>query len=166
MDILPLLWNHGTCPSRYAWHAIQRSKDNHCSMSCQLCHHLQFRQRPSEPHPCTGDQPVISKHLINLYRFQTSEVTTLFWKLQLSIILQLRLIRLLSIIVAIVIPDHDSRSVQMFTKGLKAAHWKVMSREVSYSDIGNSIANSCSVITAVHSSFASNVDQIVLKTPP
>jgi hypothetical protein len=68
--------------------------------------------------------------------------------------------------VAIVIPDHDGRSVQMFTKGLKAAHWKVTSREVSYSNIGNTIANSCSVITAVHSSCVSNVDSIILKTLP
>jgi hypothetical protein len=68
--------------------------------------------------------------------------------------------------VAIVIPNHDGHSVQTFTKGLKAAHWKVMSREVSYSDISNSVADSCSVITAVHSSCVSNVDQIVLKTPP
>jgi hypothetical protein len=98
----------------------------------------------------SGDQLVISGYLINSYCFQTSEVTPLFWKLQSSIIAQLRLIRLLSIIVAIVIPDHDGCSVQMFTKGLKAAHWKVMSREVSYSNIGDTIADSCSIITAVH----------------
>ncbi len=114
----------------------------------------------------SGDQSVISGYLINSYRFQTSEVTTLFWKLQLSIIVQLGLIQLLSVIVAIVITNHDSRSVQTFTKGLKAAHWKVTFREVFYSDIGDSVANSCSVITAVHSSCASNVDQIILKTLP
>jgi hypothetical protein len=44
-------------------------------------------------HICaSGDQSVISGYLINSYRFQTSEVTTLFWKLQLAIIAQLRLI--------------------------------------------------------------------------
>jgi hypothetical protein len=91
----------------------------------------------------SGDQLVISGFLINSYCFQTSEVTTSIWKLQLSIIMQLCLIRLLSAIVAIVIPDHDGRSVQTFTKGLTAAHWKVTSREVSYSDIGDTIANSC-----------------------
>jgi hypothetical protein len=100
------------------------------------------------------------------YRIQTSEVTTLFWKLQLSIIAHLRLVRLLSVIVAIVIPDHDDHSISTFTKGLKAAHWKVTSREVSYSNIDNTIANSCSIITAVHSSCASNVDPIIFKTPP
>jgi hypothetical protein len=116
--------------------------------------------------PASGDQSVISGYLINSYRFQTSEVTTLFWKLQLSIITQLHLIQSLSVIVAIVIPDHEGHSIQTVTKGLKAAHWKVTSREVSYSDIGNSVTGSCSVITAVHSSCASNVDQIILKTPP
>jgi hypothetical protein len=79
----------------------------------------------------SGDQSVISGYLINLHCFQTSEVTTSFWKLQLSIIAQLCLIQLLSFIVAVVIPNHDGRSVQTFTKGLKAAHWKVTSREVS-----------------------------------
>ncbi len=67
---------------------------------------------------------------------------------------------------AIVIPDHDGRSVQTFIKGLKAAHWKVISREVSYSDIGNSIVDSCSIITAIHSSCALTVNPIVLKTLP
>jgi hypothetical protein len=76
----------------------------------------------------SGNQLVISGYLINSYHFQTSEVTTSFWKLQLSIIAQLRLILSLSVIVAIVIPDHDGRSVQTFIKGLKAAYWKVTSR--------------------------------------
>jgi hypothetical protein len=58
-----------------------------------------------------GNQSVISGYLINSYCFQTSEVTSLFWKLQLSIIAQLRLIPSLSIIVAVIIPDHDGRSV-------------------------------------------------------
>jgi hypothetical protein len=55
----------------------------------------------------SGHQSVVSGYLINSYRFQTSEITSSFWKLQLSIIVQLRLIRLLSILVTIVIPDHD-----------------------------------------------------------
>jgi hypothetical protein len=68
--------------------------------------------------------------------------------------------------VAIVIPDHDGRSVQTFIKGLKAAYWKVKSREVSYSDIGDSIVDSCTIITAIHSSSALTVDPIILKTLP
>ncbi len=64
------------------------------------------------------------------------------------------------------IPDHDGRSISTFTQGLTAAHWKVLSREVSYIDIGDTIANSCTIIIAVHSSCASNVELISLKTPP
>ncbi len=70
----------------------------------------------------SGDTSVIHGYLINSYRFQTSEVTTSFWKLQLSIIAQLRLIRSLSIAVVVVIPDHNGRSISAFTQGLKAAH--------------------------------------------
>ncbi len=79
----------------------------------------------------SGNTSVVHRYLVNSYRFQTSEVTISFWKLQLSIIAQLRLIRLLSIIVAIVIPDHDGRSINAFTRGLTSAHWKVSSRDVS-----------------------------------
>ena len=67
---------------------------------------------------------------------------------------------------AIVITDHDGRAVKSFIKGLEAAHWKVSLRAVSYLAIGDPISDSCSVITAVHSSCASNVEPLVLKTPP
>ena len=118
-------------------------------------------------HICAlGEQSIISGHLINSYCFQTSEVTLSFWKLQLLIIAQLCLIWSLSIVVAIVIPNHDGWAVKSFTKGLEAAHWKVSLRAVSYLDLGDSISNSCSVITAVHSSCTSNVDLLVLKFPP
>jgi hypothetical protein len=114
----------------------------------------------------SGEQSIISGYLINSYRFQSSEVTAKFWKLQLSIIAQLRLIRSLSVIVAIVIQDHDGRCVKMFIKGLEAAHWKVTSREVLYPEIGDSVADSSLVISAVHSSCSSSVEPIILKTPP
>jgi hypothetical protein len=70
----------------------------------------------------SGEQSTISGYLINSYCFQTSEVTSSFWKLQLLIIAQLHLIWSLSIVVAIVIPDHDGRAIKSFTKGLEAAH--------------------------------------------
>ncbi len=114
----------------------------------------------------SGDTSVIHGYLINSYRFQTNEVTTSFWKLQLSFIAQLCLIRSLSIVMAIVIHNHDCRSVTAFTQGLTAAHWKVTTWEVLYTELGNTIANSCSIITAVHSSCASTVEPINLKTPP
>jgi hypothetical protein len=45
----------------------------------------------------------IHGYLINSYQFQTSEATSSFWKLQLLIIAQLRLIRSLSVVVTVVI---------------------------------------------------------------
>jgi hypothetical protein len=71
----------------------------------------------------SGHQSVISGYLINSHHFQTSKIASLFWKLQLLIAVQLRLIRLLSIVVAIMILDHDRRAVKSFIKGLEAAHW-------------------------------------------
>jgi len=114
----------------------------------------------------SGHQSVISGYLINSYRFQTSEITSSFWKLQLSIIAQIRLIRSLSIVMAVVIPDHDAQAVRSFIKGLESAHWKVSRRAVSYLELGDSISDSCSVITAVHSSCASKVEPLVLQLPP
>ena len=82
--------------------------------------------------------------------------------------MQLPLIRSLSILVAIVIPNHDIHTVKSFNKGLEAAHWKVSLRAISYLDISDSISDSYSIIAAVHSSCASNNDPLalVLKSPP
>jgi hypothetical protein len=114
----------------------------------------------------SGETSVIYGYLINSYWFLTSEVTSAFWKLQLAIIAQLRLIRSLSIVVALVIPDHDGRSVKAFVWGLQTTHWKISSRDVSYIEIGDFVIDSCTVIIAVHSSSASVVEPIVLKMPP
>jgi hypothetical protein len=114
----------------------------------------------------SGHQSVISGYLSNSYCFQTSKITSSFWKLHFSIIAQLRLIRSLSIVVAIVIPDHDGRAVKSLIKGLESTHWKVSRQAVSYLEIGDSISDSCLVITAVHSSCASKVEPLVLKLPP
>jgi hypothetical protein len=86
----------------------------------------------------SGHQSVISGYLINSYCFQTSKIKSSFWKLQLLIVAQLRLIRPLSIVLAIVIPDHDECAFKSFIKGLEAAHWKVSLRAVSYLEISDS----------------------------
>ncbi len=72
--------------------------------SNDLLHHIR----------ASSETSVIHGYLINSYCFLTSNVTSAFWKLQLAIITQLCLIRLLSLIVAIVIPDHDGQSVRAF----------------------------------------------------
>jgi hypothetical protein len=114
----------------------------------------------------SGETSVIHGYLINSYCFLTSNVTSAFWKLQLAIVVQLRLIRSLLLIVAIIIPDHDGQSVREFIRGLKAAHWKVLSRDTSYVKIGDSVVDSCTVIIAIHLSAASAVKPLALQTPP
>ena len=107
----------------------------------------------------------IHGYRINSYRFQTIEVTSYFWKHQLSIIALLLLIHLLSVVVAVVIQDHDRQSVTVFIQGLLATHWKVESIDVAYNDIGDTVTDSCTIITAVHTSCSSSVIPIKLKTP-
>ncbi len=80
--------------------------------------------------------------------------------------MQLCLIWLLSLIVALIILDHDGRSVKAFIRGLKVAHWKILSRDTSFAELGDSIVDSCTVIIAIHSSAASAVEPLTLKTPP
>ncbi len=114
----------------------------------------------------SGETSPIHGYLINSYQFQTSKVTSSFWKLQLSIIAQLRLICLLSVVVAVVIQDHDHQLVTAFIRGLLAAYWKVELMDVAYNEIGNTVADSCTIITAIHTSCSSSVIPIKLKTPP
>jgi hypothetical protein len=59
----------------------------------------------------SGNMSMVHGCPINSYRFQTSNVTTAFWKVQLSIVGQLGLIGSLAVIVAIVISDHDGCSI-------------------------------------------------------
>ena len=131
IDTFCLLLRLGICPSLSVLHAIRLSKGNPSSMSL-LLNHIR----------ASGEQLIISGYLINSYQFQNSEVTNKFWKLQLSIISQLHQVRSLSVIVAIVIHNHDGHCIQMFIRGLKAAHWKVSTREVLFPEIGDSVADS------------------------
>ena len=114
----------------------------------------------------SGETSVIHGYLINSYRFLESKVTSAFWKQQLAIIAQLHLICLLSLIIAVVIPDHDERSVKAFIQGLTTAHWKFSLRDTSYVKMSDSVVDSCTIITAVHSSAASTVEPLSLQTPP
>ena len=86
--------------------------------------------------------------------------------MQAAVILDLRLIRLLSIIVATVHPEHYGRSVKTFSTNLKLKGWILSSTDVHYPDLGDTIAGSCCIITAVHSSCASTIKPLQLKQPP
>jgi hypothetical protein len=113
----------------------------------------------------SGNTSVIHGYLIQSPCFQTSDTTTKFWQIQAIILAQLCLIRSLSFIVAVIHPDHDGRSVKSFQSTMKSSGWIIVSIDVFYPDLGNTVAGSCRVITAVHSSSASTVDPLLLKRP-
>jgi hypothetical protein len=118
-------------------------------------------------HICaSGDTSVVHGYMIHSPHFQNSNMTTKFWQVQAAIILDLRLIHLLSINVATVHPEHDGHSVKTFSTNLKLKGWILSSTDVHYPDLGNTIAGGCSIITAVHSSCASTVEPLQLKRPP
>ncbi len=72
----------------------------------------------------------------------------------------------LSIIIAMVHPDNNGQSVKTFITNLKSNGWIVSSSDVSYSDLGNSIAGSCWLILGIHLSCAANVEPLLLEHPP
>jgi hypothetical protein len=109
---------------------------------------------------------VLHGYLIKSYCFLNNKVTTNIWKQQLAIITQLCLIRNLFVVVAIVMPDHNGRSIKSFIQGLSTAHWKVSLQDISYPKIGDSIVNSCRIIISIHLSSVLVVELIVLKTLP
>jgi hypothetical protein len=114
----------------------------------------------------SGDTSVVHGYMIHFPCFQNSNTTTKFWQVQAAIILDLRLIHLLSIIVATVHPEHDGCSIKTFSTNLKSKGWIFLSTDVHYPDLGDPIAGGCHIITAVHSSCASTVEPLQLKQPP
>jgi hypothetical protein len=54
----------------------------------------------------------------------------------------------------------------MFSSNLKSNHWVLSTTDVFYSDLSNTIAGSCCLIIAIHSSCASTVNPLLLKQPP
>jgi hypothetical protein len=114
----------------------------------------------------TGDTSVANGYLIHLPCFQTSITTTTFWQLQAAIISQLQLIRLLSIIITTVRPDHGGRSVKTFSSKLKLSSLILSSTDVHFPELGDTIAASCLVITAVDLSCALTIEPMLLKHPP
>jgi hypothetical protein len=71
-----------------------------------------------------------------------------------------------SIIIAMVHLDNDGQSIKIFASNLKSNGWIVSSSDVSYPDLGDSIAGSCQLILGIHSSCAANVEPLLLKQPP
>jgi hypothetical protein len=63
-------------------------------------------------------------------------------------------------------PDHNGRSVKTFSSNLKSNGWVLSSTDVFYPDLGDTIAGSCCLIIAIHSSCTSTVNPLLLKWLP
>jgi hypothetical protein len=113
-----------------------------------------------------GDQSPINGYMIHSHQFQSSEPATTFWSLQTLIVTQLHIIRLLSLFVAFVHPDHDGCSVSHFVSDLSKTGWVVFSTKLEFSSFGDSIVGTTTMIVGVHNSTESTVDKFHLRIPP
>ncbi len=114
----------------------------------------------------SDDQSPINCYMIHSHWFQSSKPTTTFWLLQTSIITQLHIIRLLTLFVAYVHPDHDGRSVSRFVSDLSKTGWVISSTKLEFSSFGDSIVGTTTMIVEVHNSTESTVDKFHLRIPP
>jgi hypothetical protein len=113
---------------------------------------------------------IISKlfgYLIHSKRFNSTEPTSCFWQLQAAIITQLRLTRSLSIVAAFIHPDHDSRAVShQFITRIKLDGWLVSDCTIAFTNFGDSVADTCRLIIAVHSHMEEKCSPQVIISPP
>ncbi len=114
----------------------------------------------------SGETSQIHGYLIHSLRFKDSKTTSTFWQLQGMIVSQLRTLRDLQVVVAIVLSDHDGRCVTAFVKTMHSNGWKISKHDVTFPIHGDSIAGACHVIIGIHSSCASTVEPLLLKEPP
>jgi hypothetical protein len=73
----------------------------------------------------SGDTSQIHGYLIHSLRFRDSDTTSSFWQLQSFIVAQLRSLRNLQMVVALVLSDHDRTCVKSFARILKTAGWSI-----------------------------------------
>jgi hypothetical protein len=109
----------------------------------------------------------LSSYLIHSKRFNSTEPTSQFWQLQAAIITQFRITRSLSIVAAFVHPNHNSRAVShQFITRFKSDGWLVSNQTIRFIDFGDSIADSCRLIVAVHSHTEEKCSPQVIIAPP
>jgi hypothetical protein len=118
-------------------------------------------------HICaSGDTSQIHSYVIHSLLFKDSDTISTFWQLQGTIVAQLRSLHDLQVVVATVLPDHDSQCVTSFVTSLKSKGWRITCSDVSYPDQGDTIAGACQVLIGVHTSCTLIVEPIFLKEPP
>ena len=113
-----------------------------------------------------GDNSHVHGYLIHSLRFSDSETTDTFWRLQVTIVSQLRSLRDLQVFIAIVLPDHDCRSVTGFVRAMHKHGWKISKYDIAFPTYGDSVAGACRFVVGVHSSCATSIEPILLKEPP
>jgi hypothetical protein len=105
--------------------------------------------------------------LIHSHRYTSTEPTHHFWEIQVHIALQLHATRSLSIVVAVVHPDHNCRAVGVnFTQCLHSSGWVITNTQISFPSFGDSISGLCRLIIAVHSDTEEKCSPIEIITPP
>jgi hypothetical protein len=115
----------------------------------------------------SGNSSQIHGYLIHSLNFKVSNTTSTFWQVQSTTIAQLRSLRNLQLVVAIIIPDHDGHCVKHFARTLKAVGWFIsQSDDVSFPSIGDTIAGSCNLLFRVHSSCTACIEPFELQSPP
>ncbi len=115
----------------------------------------------------SGITSKLSGYLIHSRCYESTKPTSRFWQLQAAIVLQLRLTRLLSIIVAFVHPDHNSRAVSLqFINKLKSDGWLISDQMIQYSTFGDPLADGCQLIVRVHSHTEEKCTPMVVVAPP
>ena len=131
-----------------------------CTFILQSLRHLLDHVRSA---PSTS---VVNGYLLHSPRFLTIDSTRNFWKMQASVITQLRQTRELTSFVAFVHPDNDQDCTDSFCSALRRLKWIITQTSVYFPDIGDSIASSSSVLCGVHSSVSSSTQPIKPIPPP
>jgi hypothetical protein len=117
-----------------------------------------------------GDSPLIHGYSIHLLQFKDSKTTATFWKLQSTIVSQLRSLWDLQMIVAIILLNHDKKCVKPIILLLKRLGWVTSLSNICFPDIGDGVAGECRILTFIHNSCGSTgkaLDLMILpRVPP
>ncbi len=115
----------------------------------------------------SGNTAPLTGYLIHSHRYTSTKPTHRSWDIQAHIVLQLHAIRSLSMVVAVVHPDHDCRAVGInFTQRLRSSGWVITDMHISFASYGDSVSGSCRLIIAVQSNTEENCGPLEIRTPP
>jgi hypothetical protein len=115
----------------------------------------------------SGITAPMSGYLIHSNCYTSTEPTSRFWEVQVNIVIQICLLRSLSIVVALVLPDHHGRAVYLnFVQHLRMDGWIFSDTHITFTEYGDSVAGSCRLLIAIHSNTEEGCHPINIKTPP